>query len=322
MSLILSGTDGLSEVDGSAATPAIRGTDANTGIFFPAADTIGFAEGGAEVMRIDSSGNVGIGTSSAGYRLDAQTSTAANTVANIYNSGATSSTLFNNRVLRLATNASGADCTLQFTDSVANNAYIGMASGALNFAPNTGTVAMTLNTVGGLKVLNTVGVGNATPSTSGAGITFPATQSASSNANTLDDYEEGTFSPTFTASTTAPSSVTYDTQSGRYTKIGRVVYVEVYIRITAYSGGSGEARIGNLPFTAAGAPYSGVFFQENTGFSITGTYYSLVTQVGASATFLAIVKQAPNLASTAVNLTEVGSATTVYVLASGCYTTT
>ena len=64
MSLILSGTDGLSEVDGTAATPAIRGTDANTGIFFPAADTIGFAEGGAEVMRIDSSGNVGIGTSS------------------------------------------------------------------------------------------------------------------------------------------------------------------------------------------------------------------------------------------------------------------
>ena len=64
MTLILSGTDGLSDVDGSAATPAIRGTDANTGIFFPAADTIGFAEGGVEAMRIDSSGNVGIGTSS------------------------------------------------------------------------------------------------------------------------------------------------------------------------------------------------------------------------------------------------------------------
>jgi hypothetical protein len=64
MTLILSGTDGLSDVDGSAATPAIRGTDANTGIFFPAADTIAFSEGGAEAMRIDSSGNVGIGTSS------------------------------------------------------------------------------------------------------------------------------------------------------------------------------------------------------------------------------------------------------------------
>jgi hypothetical protein len=64
MSLVLSGSDGLSDVDGSAATPAIRGTDANTGIFFPAADTIAFAEGGAEVMRIDSNGNVGIGTTS------------------------------------------------------------------------------------------------------------------------------------------------------------------------------------------------------------------------------------------------------------------
>ena len=117
MSLILSGTDGLSDVDGSAATPAIRGTDANTGIFFgtdiigfseggaevarfnadsqfvaaagtaalpvitttgdvntgiffPAADTIAFTEGGVESMRIDSSGNVGIGTSSPAVSLD------------------------------------------------------------------------------------------------------------------------------------------------------------------------------------------------------------------------------------------------------------
>jgi hypothetical protein len=69
MTLILSGTDGLSDVDGSAATPALRGTDANTGIFFPAADTIAFAEGGAEVMRIDSDGDVGIGTTSPASRL-------------------------------------------------------------------------------------------------------------------------------------------------------------------------------------------------------------------------------------------------------------
>jgi hypothetical protein len=62
MSLILSGTDGLSDVDGTAATPAIRGTDANTGIFFPAADTVGMSTGGSERMRIDSAGNVGIGS--------------------------------------------------------------------------------------------------------------------------------------------------------------------------------------------------------------------------------------------------------------------
>lgn len=56
---------------GTAALPAITTTgDTNTGIFFPAADTIAFTEGGAESMRIDSSGNVGIGTSSPYSKLD------------------------------------------------------------------------------------------------------------------------------------------------------------------------------------------------------------------------------------------------------------
>jgi hypothetical protein len=58
-------------VAGTAALPAITTTgDTNTGMFFPAADTIAFAEGGAESMRIDSSGNVGIGTSSPNNKLE------------------------------------------------------------------------------------------------------------------------------------------------------------------------------------------------------------------------------------------------------------
>jgi hypothetical protein len=58
---------------GTVSLPAITTSgDTNTGIYFPAADTIAFTEGGAEAMRIDSSGNVGVGTSSpdAGYQLD------------------------------------------------------------------------------------------------------------------------------------------------------------------------------------------------------------------------------------------------------------
>jgi len=70
MTLVLNGTTGVSSVDGSASTPAIQGSDSNTGMFFPAADTIAFAEGGAEVARFDSSGNFGIGTSSPGAKLD------------------------------------------------------------------------------------------------------------------------------------------------------------------------------------------------------------------------------------------------------------
>ena len=83
MSLILSGTDGLSDVDGTAATPAIRGADANTGIFFPAADTIAFSEGGTEVARFDSSGNLGIGTTSPATKLDVSSSSASGANASL-----------------------------------------------------------------------------------------------------------------------------------------------------------------------------------------------------------------------------------------------
>jgi hypothetical protein len=98
MSLILNGTDGLSDVDGTAGTPAIRGTDANTGIFFPAADTIAFSEGGVESMRIDSSGNVSIGTTSSYSKLnvlgEAVIASSAGTANQIYfySNGATSTT--------------------------------------------------------------------------------------------------------------------------------------------------------------------------------------------------------------------------------------
>jgi hypothetical protein len=77
MTLILSGTDGVSDVDGTAATPAVRGADANTGIFFPAADTIAFAEGGTEVARITNTAAWSFGSSGTATGTNGQVLTSA-----------------------------------------------------------------------------------------------------------------------------------------------------------------------------------------------------------------------------------------------------
>lgn len=62
MTVTINGTTGIAGTNGSAGTPAVQGEDTNTGIFFPAADTVAVATGGSERLRVDSSGNVGIGT--------------------------------------------------------------------------------------------------------------------------------------------------------------------------------------------------------------------------------------------------------------------
>jgi hypothetical protein len=80
----------------------------------------------------------------------------------------------------------------------------------------------------------------------GTGITFPATQSASSDANTLDDYEEGTWTPAFAFSTSG--SVTYTSQAGYYRKVGSLVFVECNIIIASVSSPTGNVVVNNLPF--------------------------------------------------------------------------
>ena len=132
-------------------------------------------------------------------------------------------------------------------------AIAGDTTGNLAFQTNGTTTAMTINTSQGVSVLNCLGVGNATPSTSGAGITFPATQSASTDANTLDDYEEGTWTPVIDSETAGTSRAT-TVNSARYTKIGNLVQAQCFISLgTLGSGGSGVWVINGLPFTVAGS---------------------------------------------------------------------
>jgi hypothetical protein len=83
----------------------------------------------------------------------------------------------------------------------------------------------------------------------GTGITFPATQSASSNANTLDDYEEGTWTPQLRFGGASVGMT--GTFSGRYTKVGNVVTIVVYVAVTNKGSSTGGATLANLPFVPA-----------------------------------------------------------------------
>jgi hypothetical protein len=129
--------------------------------------------------------------------------------------------------------------------SADNGASLGMRFSSTGLAV-TGAVSAT--TTG--KVGTTLGVGNATPSASGAGITFPATQSASTDPNTLDDYEEGTWTPVYqgiggTAGTAA------STASGTYTKVGREVICKGKLVLTDKGSWTSAVRFEGLPFSTA-----------------------------------------------------------------------
>ena len=79
-------------------------------------------------------------------------------------------------------------------------------------------------------------------------IKFPATQNASVDVNTLDDYKEGTFTPTIAS--TSGSITSYTVTSATYTKIGRLVFVDCGFNITNGGTGSGSLTVSGLPYTS------------------------------------------------------------------------
>ena len=92
---------------------------------------------------------------------------------------------------------------------------------------------------------------------SGKGIDFSATSNGSGTTSSelLNDYEEGTFTPTFVGTNLTISS--YGNRSGYYTKIGRLVTVTIHIMTESLSvSGTYDVKIGGLPFTAANATES------------------------------------------------------------------
>tara|TARA_Y100001972_G_scaffold28455_1_gene34982 strand:+ start:1310 stop:2293 length:984 start_codon:yes stop_codon:yes gene_type:complete len=133
-------------------------------------------------------------------------------------------------------------------------------------------------------------------------------------ANYLDDYEEGTFTPSFTSGVDGGASYSY--QLGRYTKIGRKVIVEVDLDLNSFSANSSTVKIGTLPFTSdSSAPYGGGFFTYNGGF-----YNSLAAWfVANNATTAALYRQSDGgaLAGNASGMSMGGTcrATIIYTAA-------
>ena len=246
------GTGGVVFSAGTAALPAITTTgDTNTGIFFPAADTIAFAEGGVEAARFDSSGNLGIGTASPSYKLDVVRS--GNGVSARFSQGSFFTYIY-----------SGSAASYFSADTSALTSY-GLTASTLQMSAGNGADQ--------LVVSQTSVKPNVLLDISGASagqIKFPATQNASSDANTLDDYEEGTWTPVAAAVTVNSGTPVY---TGTYTKIGRIVYITM-----AQSGGDitltggGISNFSGLPFTVASNATSNALWSDGSG--KTGTVYA------------------------------------------------
>jgi hypothetical protein len=147
-------------------------------------------------------------------------------------------------------------------------------------------------TASGFQCVNSISVGNATPTTSGAGITFPATQSASSNANTLDDYEEGTWTP---ATVNYTGSLTF--VRGSYIKIGRLVSIQLQCSTSDDSTSTGNFSITGLPFSSqtnaqSYSTFSTCCYQNPTGTAISGG------QINPNSTSIRMLKKTSATSST------------------------
>jgi hypothetical protein len=230
--------------DGTAAAPSIANFgDLNTGIFFPAADTIGFAEGGTETMRITSD-RVGIGTTSPlaplsvggllfSGELDAFPAS-SDSSAVIGRTGSLGSAPFNNAgaiVYRArVTSTSGRSDHIFFTGDPSTERMRINSSGAMLLGTTTAGSA----SAGDLVVNGGVFLGG------------------SAAANELDDYEEGTWTPEYAPFSGDPfTSITYGFRDASYTKIGRQVTCIVAMRTSALTKGtaSGAVNLTGLPFT-------------------------------------------------------------------------
>jgi len=236
---------------------------------------------GTTALTVDTTTNVGIGTTSPAQTLHVKTSTSATPITLGVLSNATGLPALSFNGAYASTTMAG----IYGNGATASSLYYEVPSGQSHFFGIADATKITINSSGNLQTIGTISVGNATPSTSGAGITFPATQSASSNANTLDDYEEGTWTPVDGSG----ASLSFTVTEARYTKIGRMVQCFAQIAYPSTANTS-QAAISGLPFTMAatvGGAYGAftVYTTEptaSTWLNLSGTATSVAYALGGA----------------------------------------
>jgi hypothetical protein len=212
--------------------------------------------------------------------------------------------------MRLGTNVTDGTRALRFS-SFTNGGTNGTGHD-INASSSSGAISLSTNSVERLRITSTGVLQLA--DTNSNGIQFPAAQIANANANTLDDYEEGTFPPTIVGTTVAGTG-TYSTQAGTYTKVGRVVHFKCYVIWTAHTG-TGNMRVGGLPFTSSAAAnsFSAVTTYIDSGLSLTASNV-LQGIVGVSSTQI-VLNQYPVGGG---NSTSVAMDTAAGIIVSGHY---
>jgi hypothetical protein len=219
--------------------------------------------------------------------------------------------------------ASGAVSTTSISNGNSNVTIASANSDVSIFTA--GIEAMRIDSGQRTKFPTTIGVGGATPSTSGSGISFPASASASSDANTLDDYEEGSWTPAYQPETGAFTSIAYASfTAGSYAKIGNMVYVRGQIATDSITIGTAAdtIRIIGFPFAASSDSTSSLVMStdQTLGWN---TQHPCSLGLGGGATLGSLNKRtAADGATSALNVNQMTtSGTSNRVFFSGSYTT-